>query len=124
MQKNFATNSFRFVVVELIGDTLYWPFWWYTKGLSQTAIFCLQSIKESEETLGVSVWVKNIFTPMFGQYDLEGRLISFFMRLAQIIFRSVALLLWVAFYIAIFIVWIVGPVFVFYQIWQNAIRIF
>ena len=28
-------------IVDLFGDVVYWPLWWYSKGLLQTAFFCL-----------------------------------------------------------------------------------
>jgi hypothetical protein len=44
----------------------------------------------SLKRLNLLVWIKNIFVPMYGQRDITGVLVSIFMRLVQIIFRSVA----------------------------------
>ena len=41
--------------------------------------------------LAIGVWTKNIFVPMFGMHDWQSRIISFFMRVVQIIGRSIAL---------------------------------
>jgi len=43
--------------------------------------------------LAIGVWTKNIFVPMFGMHDWQSRIISFFMRVVQIIGRSIALFL-------------------------------
>lgn len=36
--------------------------------------------------------MKNLFTPMFGQYDWQSRIISVFMRSVNIIGRSIAVI--------------------------------
>jgi hypothetical protein len=56
---------------------------------------------------------------MFGQYDWQGRIISFFMRVVQIIARSILLCFWIVFSAAVFIVWIIVPLFIFAQILLN-----
>ena len=121
---NIAYTSFRYVLVDLIGDILYWPLWWYSKGLVKTGLFCLREIKAQEERLGILIWIRNIFTPMFGQYDIEGRLISFFIRLVQIIVRIILLAVWAILMLAILLVWIVFPIFIAYQIADNFLWLF
>lgn len=46
---------------------------------------------------------------MYGQYDIQGRIISFLMRLAQIVGRSVALIVWLIFCLALFFIWLLVP---------------
>ena len=41
--------------------------------------------------LAIKVWIKNIFVPMFGMHDWQSRIISFFMRVVQIIGRAIVL---------------------------------
>jgi len=121
MNNNLFYPALKYIALDLIGDILYWPVWWYSKGLIKTGLFCLEKIKDQEERLGVSIWIKNIFTPMFGQYDIEGRLISFFIRIFQIIARLILLLIWTILMLAVFIIWIVLPIFIIYQLinrWQ------
>ena len=123
MTQNIAFRAIRYVLIDLIGDILYWPAWWYSKGLLKAGLFCLNEIKDQEERMGLRIWTKNIFTPMFAQYDIEGRIISFFMRLIQIIFRSIFLAVWVAFMLILFIVWIILPFIVCYQLYGNLSQI-
>jgi len=124
MTNNIVYNSLKFVLIELIGDILYWPLWWYSKGLINAGLFCINEIKAQEERLGLLIWVKNISTPMFGQYDIEGRIISFFARLFQIIFRAIFLLIWTALILAIFLLWIILPFIIFIQLINNFIWLF
>lgn len=121
MTTNVLITSLKYVAKDLIGDFLYWPFWWYSKGLLNTIKFSLSSIKNQQEALGVNIWIKNIFTPMYGQYDWEGRLISFIIRLLQIIFRSILLVIWIILSLIPIIIWVASPVIVITQIYYNLI---
>ena len=51
----------------------------------------MDMIQGYARTLAIRVWIRNIFVPMFGMYDWQSRLISFFMRVVQIIGRTIAL---------------------------------
>lgn len=121
MTTNVLITSLKYVAKDLIGDFLYWPFWWYSKGLLNTIKFSFQSIKNQQEALGVNIWIKNIFTPMYGQYDWEGRLISFIIRLLQIIFRTFLLIIWMILSLIPIIIWVILPVIIIVQINLNFI---
>jgi hypothetical protein len=103
---------FQRIVLEAFLDLLYFPLWWYTGGIK----FALSRIKDFFMTgnafLAPGIWLANIFVPMFGQYDWQGRIISFFMRLVQVIFRSLALAVWGAFCVVLFWIWIFLPVII------------
>lgn len=116
MSRNLATQALKFVLVELIGDVLYFPVWWYSEGLKKATHFCLNQISDMEKSLALRVWLVNLFVPMYGQYDWQGRIISVFMRIAQIIYRIIALVLWSVFTAFIFLVYIILPFFILVQI--------
>jgi hypothetical protein len=119
MAQKVTAGLFRDVLLDIIREILYFPIWWYTKGLAMAANFSWQRIKNMEVRLGVKVWVVNIFKPMFGQHDIAGVLISFFMRIFQIIGRTLVLILWTVIMILVFFVWIVLPLFVVLGIILN-----
>ncbi|MBU0546300.1 hypothetical protein KKA13_03540 [Patescibacteria group bacterium] len=100
---------FQRILLEALLDLLYFPIWWYSGGL----IFAFSRVKEfffsGNAFLAPGIWLRNIFVPMFGQYDWQGRIISFFMRLVQVIFRSLALAVWGAICIILFLFWIILP---------------
>ncbi|MBI2459455.1 MAG: hypothetical protein HYV53_02790 [Parcubacteria group bacterium] len=114
------SNSFIFyslqIFIELIGDVLYFPVWWYSRGLLNLIIGLKNFLLDKEKALALLVWIKNIFKPMYAQYDWQGMLISFFMRLAQIIFRGLIMLFWLAFSLAVIIGWILLPLLAVYEI--------
>lgn len=72
----------------------YWPFWWYSKGLLYIIQTTWSLIDYYAKSLAINIWVKNIFVPMFGQRDWQSRIISFIVRLANIFFRSLILVIW------------------------------
>jgi len=119
MAQKVTAGLFRDVSLDIIREILYFPIWWYTKGLAMAANFSWQRIKNMEVRLGVKVWIVNIFKPMFGQHDIAGVLISFFMRIFQIIGRTLVLILWTVIMILVFFVWIVLPLFVVLGIILN-----
>jgi hypothetical protein len=116
MLQSLVSQALKFVLLDLIGDILYFPVWWYSEGLHKVIIFCLEQIKDTEKSLALRIWLKNLLVPMFGQYDWQGRLISFFMRIFQIIYRFFALLLWSVFVIIFFLIYLILPFFVLVQI--------
>src|SRR3989344_4381545 len=124
MPNNLALTTTKYVLIDLIGDILYWPVWWYSKGLIKIGLFCLGLIRGQQQRLGLAIWIKNIFTPMFGQSDLEGRLISFFARLVQIIFRSILLLVWSLIIFLLFLIYLILPMIVVYQLVTNFLWLF
>lgn len=114
------SNSFLFyslkILIEIMTDVLYFPFWWYSRGLVNLIIWARDFLINKQKSLALSVWVKNIFKPMYAQYDWQGMLISFFMRLVQIIFRSILMLFWLIMALAVIIFWVILPVLTIYEI--------
>lgn len=119
MAQKVTGSLIRDVSLDIVREILYFPIWWYSVGLLRAAKFFGQRIKNAEVRLGVGVWVKNIFTPMFGQRDIAGVLISFFMRVFQIIIRTLVLFLWIILMIILFFVWVALPFFVVLGIVLN-----
>ena len=105
-----AKSAGKAVFGDVIGGLLYAPVFWYGRGLIDAARYCGRLIVREWQSLGVGVWIANIFVPMYAQRDLAGTLISFFMRLIQIFARSVAMLAWVIVVAALFAAYIVVPI--------------
>jgi hypothetical protein len=120
----FTHNSAMYgtkILGEIVIDIIYFPLWWYTRGLVRLVFFLEKFIINRERSLAFLVWVKNIHRPMYGQYDWQGRLISFFMRLFQIIVRGIVLVFWLIFALALFLIWIALPFLIFYEIYFQLI---
>ncbi|MFH1427783.1 MAG: hypothetical protein ABIG60_04635 [Patescibacteria group bacterium] len=104
------------IIADITRDIIYFPLWWYSRGLVQLIRILKDFLASRQKSLALLIWVKNIHRPMYGQFDWQGMLISFFVRLVQIIIRSIIMLFWLIFTLAIFIFWIFLPIFVIYQI--------
>ena len=119
VKENILLKSFKFIVKDIVLDFLYWPIWWYSAGLIKAFKRMTGFISQGNSELGVTLWLKNIFVPMFGQHEWQSRIISFFMRLFNIIFRTFALIFWLIFSLIIFIFWLVLPIFLVIMILYN-----
>ncbi len=108
LQHNFLTYGGK-IIISLVLEIIYFPLWWYSVGFSRTIKNVWHFWCDQEKLLGFSVWAKNIFVPMYGQYDWAGRLISFLVRLVQIIFRGFVLLIWLILCLAVIIFWLALP---------------
>ena len=106
----------KFILWELAGDFLRFPIWWYSKGLKIFTLNFINRLKNTYETLGIGVWLKNLFKPMFGVTDWQGKIISFFVRFLQIIFRSIFFLFFVIIFVVLFLLWVLLPILIILQL--------
>lgn len=90
-------------------DIFVFPVWWYTKGVVSFLEMLWRSARRQSANFAVGVWVKNLFVPMYGQYDWQGRVISFFVRLLQIIVRSLAYGIWLLVLVFVGVFYLVVP---------------
>ena len=111
------------MLLELLWDIIYFPIWWYTDGARKVLVSCVNMIKDVNAMLAPGLWLKNMFVPMFGQYDLQGRLVSILMRFFNVIFRTIGLLIWVILVVALFFVWILLPMAVLYFLTDSIISL-
>ena len=94
---------------QFVGDVLYSPIWWYTAGAGRAWNRFRGRVSEGNQYLGWSVWTSNLFTPMYHQTDLSGRVISFLVRLAQVLGRSLAMAVWLAGSVALLLLYFGVP---------------
>lgn len=118
MNSNFFF-FFSKVSLKIIWDIIFFPLWWYSFGLLRFLNSLKIFLNERWIVIGAGVWLKNIFTPMYGQSDIASRLISFVIRLIQIIVRFFVFLIFVALALMALILWIFLPIAIIYLIWQK-----
>lgn len=107
-KSNFLTLSLQ-VVTRFFAGIIFFPFWWYSRGFINFIKRVFNFLKEEQKILGFSVWLNNIFVPMYGQQDFTGRVISFFMRLFQVIVRGIVLIFWTLLSLALILMWLALP---------------
>ena len=110
---------FQRILLDFLLDILYFPLWWYTGGAKHALIFCYNLWQDTNQYLAPWLWLKNIFVPMFGQHDWQGRLMSFFIRFFNVIFRAIGLLIWTAVVALLFALWMLFPLFVVYMLSKS-----
>lgn len=113
IKTNFFTYSSA-IILEFLGKILYFPVWWYSLGLIKRAKSLFYFIKDKEKDLGFSIWLSNIFVPMYGQKDFWGRIISFFVRFFQVLFRGIILLIYLLLAIIMLLFWLLIPLIIFF----------
>ena len=69
--------------------------------------------------MGLSIHLKFLFKPMYAQRDFAGRVISFFARFIQLIFKLVAFLVSILLFLIVFLLWIALPMIIIWQIVIN-----
>jgi hypothetical protein len=100
----------RLVVIDLFGSLIWFPVWWYTVGLQGVVAGSIARLRYRSKSYGLMVWIKNFFVPMYGQYDLVGKLVSVFMRFVVLVGRVLALAVEAVAYAVGIVVWVVAPV--------------
>jgi len=116
MTKISGTKIFTLILVDELKTFLYFPVWWYSKGFLRALRGTINAVFDFEKTLGFMIWTKNLFNPMYGQRDIAGKIISFFLRLVQIIARGIVLLIIIIIAIGFIILWLLLPIIIIYQI--------
>ncbi len=115
---NYFTTRFS-LLAGVVGQFLYFPVWWYSTGLLRFSKRIFYFWQDQFYSLGVWVWIKNIFVPMYGQFDITGRLISFLVRLVQIVARTFILLAWLIACLILVILWIAWPLALAWAIYEQ-----
>ena len=113
------------LTLEFIWHVVFFPVWWYSLGARQVGLGCWHLLQAGSMRLAPGLWLRNLLVPMYGQTDWQGRLMSVFMRISNVIIRGAALLAWLAIVILLWLAWIAFPIFVVAMIFEstNNIRI-
>lgn len=104
------------IITQILKDILLFPLWWYSLGLYKALSWFLNFCAQWWQALGVAIWLKYLFVPMYGQTDFFGRLISLAMRLVQIFARSLAFLIIALMGALLIFAWLALPLVIIGQI--------
>lgn len=99
----------KLVAIDFLGSVVWFPIWWYTKGLSIVGLKILGVLRYRAQSYAFGLWLKNFFTPMYGQYDLAGRAVSVFMRAIVFAGRLAAFAVEALIYVLGLMVWLAAP---------------
>ncbi len=102
-------SFFRYCIIDVIGSFLYWPLWWYSRGLILVLSYLWSRIRAVADGLSLRLMFATLLQPMYGQNDREGRMISFFMRLVLLISRIIVLVVVSFWWLCMLCLWIIVP---------------
>ncbi len=112
MSGRAGISVIKYVFGELIGDVLYAPLWWYGRGF----IYFLDRLRARligfEHRIGLGFWISNLGKPMYGQYDLVSKIISFFIRLALLFAKLILFLGYLVWLLFLALLWLILPLIV------------
>jgi hypothetical protein len=123
VSNNILIKASRALFLDLVAEILYFPLWWYSAGLKSILLGFFANLKEAERNLGLGLLFRHMFQPMFGQADREGRIISFFMRLLIVAYKSVLFVCQFILYLLVVIFWLALPPLVVVGLFYNAVGI-
>jgi len=106
MAQSAPALAIRYFFIDLIGGIVAFPVWWYTHGLVMMAKWAGGSVSSASAYLGLGVWVKNLFVPMYGETSWQGRLISFAVRFFMIVLKGIGVGTWAVLTFAAFAVYV------------------
>lgn len=118
--KTMALALLKFILIDILLDALYAPIWWYSTGLIGTLRKLSRAVQEGASIIGISIWTKSLFKPMYGEYSWQGRIVSFFMRVVVLIFMSLQMIVWLGILLVLLLIWLALPPMIVWQI----IRVF
>ncbi len=91
---------------EFLFDFARFPWWWYSGGLKLVAQKCWRGWGTARARVGLGIFARYLFKPMYQDYSWQGRLISLAMRLVLLLEKTIRFIFWTVWYLAILIVWL------------------
>ena len=76
-----------FLTRDIVLRVIRFPLWWYTDGLQALLAWMEQDLRFAWRSLALRAWIKSLFLPMYGMYDVWSRGISFVARVLVILAR-------------------------------------
>lgn len=110
MAQSTAARATTFILRELIGELLYFPVWWYSRGMVLTATTLVNRWYGLLNRLAIPILFRTMGRPMYGDYTRSGRVISFFFRLFLLGTRLVVFVGWTLILLVAMVAWIAGPI--------------
>jgi hypothetical protein len=119
--KSRVASVAQLLFVDLAGSVVYFPVWWYTKGLQKVIDASATAVWYRVREYALVIWIKNLFVPMYGEYSFWGRAISLMMRFVVLIYRIVALVIEIGVYFIGIAIWVFLPPVSLYLAIQGGI---
>ncbi|MFA5936145.1 MAG: hypothetical protein WC787_04835 [Patescibacteria group bacterium] len=112
----------RLLFIDLLGSVAWFPVWWYTKGLMKVVNASWGALHYRVQSYGFRIWIRNFFVPMYGQYDITGKLVSVVMRFFVLIARAIALVVEAIVYFVGIVAWGLAPALFLLMAFTSVVR--
>ena len=113
-------GSYKIILKDLFLDTvvevLYFPVWWYSRGLKKAALFCFLRFKDGWQNLALVIFIKNFFKPMYGQKGWDAYVLSLASHFIHLVFRLFLMFLWALLWVFILFAWVTLPIFTIWKL--------
>lgn len=101
--------------------------WWYSDGLLNLIRHVREQVRSFSQSLNLQILTKYLFVPMYGYNDIGSRVISFSVRLVQLVVITMTTMGYILLESLVIVLWLSIPVVVLgnilYQlglvIWPN-----
>lgn len=110
MPQSTSSRAAIFLLREFVGDVVYFPVWWYSRGLASTGRSLLSQWFGLSNRMSIPILARTMGRPMYGDYTRSGRIISFFFRIFLLVSRLVVFAVWTVVLIVAMLGWILGPI--------------
>ena len=104
------------VFLDIFWEILYFPLWWYSRGLKNTFFFCIKRIKDAWHFSALSIILRSFFKPMFAQRGWDAYVLTLMVRFWQVFWRFIIISICSLFWFCVFIAWVILPFFIIYQL--------
>ncbi len=104
------------IFLESLLSILYFPVWWYTRGLKKRVLSFAQAVRNLAYNLALKIMFTHIFKPMFGEISISGKIISFFMRCVLLTWRLFLFFLGTIGLLILLLIWVGLPIVAVWQI--------
>jgi hypothetical protein len=104
---------------EALGELLVAPLWWYTGGLLRVVRWWWAQLGEGAKRLSLRVLISHWTQPMYGQYDVAGRIISLVLRTVVLVWHVLIMNIWIVMVTVALAVYVLLPVVAVWQLLIN-----
>lgn len=111
-----AGQVIGFIAKDIVWNTVYFPIWWYTRGILRILNLMKHQVSSLAKTLHIPTLFKYLFKPMYGYTDIVSRIISFYVRIVQFFVLVTITIFVVIGLIILLLIWIAAPLLVVYGI--------
>ncbi len=94
---------------------------WYLGGSLFIFRYFMDVLESFDRTLALKVTLLHFFEPLYGDYSIVGRVLGIIFRTFRVLIGSVVYFFLAAIASIIYLIWLVIPVFIIYEIIKNVL---